>query len=155
MATLTFDSPAGMQAWGHQLARLLKTGDVVALVGDLGSGKTTLTQGIAAGWGSKQSANSPTFSLVNEYRSKRGLLTHMDMYRLTARELDVFPLEDYLDSKTVTVIEWADRVQSRLPKDVLQIHFQAPSPTQRQIKIRFPRAWKASQRSAMLKQSHE
>src|SRR4051812_7400937 len=113
MATITFESPETMRAWGRRLARFLEGGDVVALIGNLGSGKTTLTQGIAAGWGSKQAANSPTFALANEYRSKRGLLNHMDMYRLSTRELEAFPLEDYLDSKTVTVIEWADRVQAR------------------------------------------
>src|SRR3954467_6787224 len=115
MATLTsrikksvfavFPTPEAMQAWGRRLARVLKPGDVVALVGDLGAGKTTLVQGIAAGWGYRRRANSPTFALVNEYRSSRGPLLHMDMYRLSPVELQGFPLEEYLGPEAVCVIE--------------------------------------------------
>src|SRR5262245_43719909 len=123
MATLIFETPEAMQAWGDRLARFLEGGDVVALIGDLGSGRTTLTQGIDGGWGARQRANSPTFALVNEYKSRRGILQHMDLYRLSPQELESFPLEDYLDKKSATVIEWADRAQSRWPKNVLQIHF--------------------------------
>src|SRR5882672_4987994 len=104
MVSHTFKTPEATQAWGKQLARLLKGGDVLALVGDLGSGKTTLVQGIAEGWGYKRRANSPTFALVNEYTSRRGPLLHMDMYRLTPGELSTFPLEDYLDNDTVCLI---------------------------------------------------
>lgn len=155
MATLIFETPEGMQRWGRRLARLLDKGDVVALVGELGSGKTTLTQGVAAGWGYKQRANSPTFGLVNEYHSARGRLQHMDMYRLSEKELDAFPLEDYLTPDSVTLIEWADRVRSRWPKGTLTLCFRSPTPLTRQIEILFPRAWDRAKRTALLLDQHE
>jgi tRNA threonylcarbamoyladenosine biosynthesis protein TsaE len=132
-----------MQTWGRELARVLKTGDVVALIGDLGAGKTTLVQGIAAGWGYTRRANSPTFALVNEYHSPRGLLLHMDMYRLSAKELTAFPLEDYLDSHAACVIEWADRVHARWPKETLEIRIKTLNPMTREIEFYHPStAWK-------------
>jgi tRNA threonylcarbamoyladenosine biosynthesis protein TsaE len=143
MATLTFNSPEDLQAWGRKLAKALKTGDVVALVGDLGAGKTTLVQGIAAGWGYTRRANSPTFSLVNEYYSPRGLLLHMDMYRLTPKELAGFPLEEYLEPHTLSLIEWADRVQSRWPSDTLEVRIQIKNPQTREISFpSVPASWR-------------
>jgi len=105
---------------GMRLGALLHLGDLVCLVGDLGSGKTTLVQGIAAGWGSLDQATSPTFVLVNVYRkpgSQR--LYHMDAYRMNgaaeAEDLDIFSM---LDSGPL-VVEWAERVQAALPPDGL------------------------------------
>jgi len=135
MVSLIFNTSEATQAWGNQLAHILKGGDVLALVGDLGSGKTTLVQGIAAGWGYKRRANSPTFALVNEYASRRGPLLHMDMYRLSRDELGAFPLEDYLDRNTVCLIEWADRIQPRWPAETLEIHLQTLSSVTRRVKI--------------------
>src|SRR4051812_38395220 len=141
MVTLT--SPEAMQNWGRDLARILKPGDVVALIGDLGAGKTTLVQGIAVGWGYTRRANSPTFSLVNEYPSPRGLLLHMDMYRLTPRELGAFPLEDYLEPHSACLIEWADRVHDRWPSDALEIQLKVLNPTTRRLDVVAPSAaWK-------------
>ncbi len=154
MATLIFDRPETMQEWGKRLAKFLDPGDVVALIGDLGSGKTTLTQGVAVGWGSTRRANSPTFGLVNEYHSRRGILQHMDMYRLSEKELENFPLEDYLSDQNVTLIEWADRVRARWPKETLQISFHAPTPDTRQVDIRFPRSWDRAKRTALLLGQH-
>ncbi len=114
MASHIFKSPQEMRAWGRSFAKKLRVGDVVALVGELGSGKTTLVQSIAAAWGYKRGANSPTFSLANEYQTPRGMIYHMDMYRLSKGELAIFPLEDYLD-QGLCLIEWADRVRDRLP----------------------------------------
>ena len=131
-------SPQAMQEWGKRLARLLKPGDVIALIGELGSGKTTLVQGIAAGWGYVRRANSPTFALVNEYPSKRGPLLHMDMYRLSENELEAFPLEDYIDPHTTCLIEWADRIQSRWPAGTLTIHLTTLGPETRQLDVTAP-----------------
>src|SRR5580693_6788060 len=114
LRTSVFNSPAEMQAWGKDFARELKVGDVVALVGELGAGKTTLVQSIAAAWGYKRGAVSPTFSLANEYETPRGMIYHLDMYRLSPGELVAFPLEDYL-AQGLCLIEWADRVHDRLP----------------------------------------
>src|SRR5687768_8164717 len=83
----TFESADALRAWGHSFGKLLEAGDIVALIGPLGAGKTTLVQGIARGRGYKRGANSPTFALANEYRTPKGNVYHMDMYRLTLPEL--------------------------------------------------------------------
>ena len=105
---------------GIRLGGLLHLGDMVCLVGELGSGKTTLVQGIAAGWGSLDQATSPTFVLVNVYRrpgSQR--LYHMDAYRMNgASEAEDLDITAMLESGPL-VIEWAERVQTALPTEGL------------------------------------
>jgi len=118
--TVVLHSPDSLRCWGRNFAKTLHRGNVVALMGPMGVGKTTLAQGIAEGWGCRTRATSPTFALTNEYRSKRGFLFHMDMYRLSKRELKTFPLEDYL-GEGVCVIEWADRIRDRWPERTLEI----------------------------------
>ena len=131
-----------MQAWGRQLSKFLKPGDVLALVGPLGAGKTTLAQGIAEGWGYQRGANSPTFALANEYKTPRGNVYHMDMYRLTDRELAQFPLEEYW-GQGLCVIEWADRIRHRWPAGSLEIVLSLKGPSERVLTIRYPSAqWK-------------
>lgn len=109
---------------GMRLGSLLSAGDVVHLIGDLGSGKTTFVQGVARGWGSLDAASSPTFVLVNVYRradSKR--LYHLDAFRLSgpqeAADLDL----DMLIASGPLVVEWAERIRSALPEQRLRIHF--------------------------------
>ncbi len=135
--TSTLKSPAELQAWGRRLAKLLKPGDIVALVGDLGAGKTMLVQSIAKAWGYKRGASSPTFALANEYETPRGTIYHMDMYRLTPPELATFPLEEYLN-QGLCLIEWADRVQDRLPKTCWKIRFSIPAPDRRVLRLSKP-----------------
>jgi tRNA threonylcarbamoyladenosine biosynthesis protein TsaE len=119
---------------GMRLGTLLQSGDLVGLVGDLGSGKTTLVQGIAAGWGSLDPVTSPTFVLVNVYRRPDGLrLYHLDAYRLTgvdeAIDLD---LEAMLDQGPM-LVEWAERVQDALPGEGLWVHLNYVDETQRDM----------------------
>jgi tRNA threonylcarbamoyladenosine biosynthesis protein TsaE len=119
---------------GMRLGALLKPGDMVALVGDLGSGKTTLVQGIAAGWGSLDTVSSPTFVIVNVYRHTGGLrLFHMDAYRLNgsneALDLD---LESMLDQGPM-IVEWAERVQSVLPDQGLWVQLNYIDDVQRDL----------------------
>jgi tRNA threonylcarbamoyladenosine biosynthesis protein TsaE len=119
---------------GMRLGALLKPGDIVALVGDLGSGKTTLVQGIAAGWGTFDQVSSPTFVLVNVYRQTDGLrLFHLDAYRLScaaeALELD---LDAMLDQGPM-VVEWAERVQEVLPEQGLWVHLNYIDDVQRDL----------------------
>jgi tRNA threonylcarbamoyladenosine biosynthesis protein TsaE len=97
-------------AAGRALARLLRGGDAVALVGDLGAGKTTLVSGLVAELGAG-TASSPTFSLVNEYPGGRLLVWHVDLYRLEREaELVELGLDDVLDDQRgVTLVEWADK----------------------------------------------
>jgi tRNA threonylcarbamoyladenosine biosynthesis protein TsaE len=115
-------SPEQTRRVGMRLGGVLQTGDVIGLVGDLGSGKTTLMQGVASGWGSLDPVSSPTFVLVNVYRHPEGSrLFHLDAYRLSspaeAEDLDVIAM---LDAGPL-VVEWADRIQKVLPLDHLQV----------------------------------
>lgn len=117
-----------------RLGKLLGTGDVVGLEGELGSGKTTLVQGIAAGWGSLDQVSSPTFVLVNMYRRPDGMrLHHLDAYRLAnvqeAVELDI----DHMLCHGPLVIEWAERVKEALPLASIWIHLNWVDETQRDL----------------------
>lgn len=107
---------------GMRLGALLAVGDVVGLAGDLGSGKTTLVQGLAAGWGSLDPVSSPTFVLINLYRRPEGnCLYHLDAYRLnSAAEAEELDLEVMLESGPL-VIEWADRIREALPRERLWV----------------------------------
>jgi tRNA threonylcarbamoyladenosine biosynthesis protein TsaE len=129
-----FKTPEATHAWANEFSASLKVGDVLALIGPLGAGKTTLVQGLAAGWKARTPVTSPTFSLVNEYASPRGPMYHMDMYRLSSKEARLFPLEDYLDTG-LCVIEWADRVSERLPRGTRVLTLSAPSTTTRALKL--------------------
>jgi tRNA threonylcarbamoyladenosine biosynthesis protein TsaE len=107
---------------GMRLGALLHTGDLIGLVGDLGSGKTTLVQGIAAGWGSLDLASSPSFVLINLYRRPDGMrLYHLDAYRLSgAAEAIDLDLDNLLDQGPL-VVEWAERVRSALTEECLWV----------------------------------
>ena len=93
---------------GVRLGALLKTGDVIYLIGDLGSGKTTFVQGLARGWGAVDPVSSPTFVLVNQYRRLTGgLMHHLDAYRIaTSGEAEDLDITTMLD-EGVLVVEWA------------------------------------------------
>jgi len=103
------------EALGLKLAAELEPGDVLALTGDLGAGKTTLTRSIARGLGVKGAISSPTFTIVHEYDDGRLPLYHFDVYRVSdSDELFELGFEDYLDGKGVCVIEWADLLEEGL-----------------------------------------
>ena len=102
------------------LARSIEAGDVIALIGDLGTGKTAMTKYIAKALGIKDNINSQTFNIIKEYHSGRLPLYHYDVYRLgNADELLDIGGDDYFDGDGVCVIEWADIVLSVLPEDAL------------------------------------
>lgn len=106
---------------GKALGEHAKDGTVIALVGDLGAGKTTLTQGIAQGLGVSQHVVSPTFTLVQEYEGRLPLF-HCDPYRLERPEdLLGFGFEEYFERKGVVVAEWANKISELLPDDLLAI----------------------------------
>jgi len=108
--------------FGLQLANHLKPGSVVALTGDLGTGKTTLTQYLALGLGIGQRVTSPTFTIIKEYHEGKLPLYHFDVYRIQEEELWELGYEEYIDGKGVTVIEWADKIWEHLPKEAIRIH---------------------------------
>ena len=120
-------SPEQTRRAGMRLGKLLQPGDVVGLIGDLGAGKTTLVQGIVAGWGSLDQANSPTFVLVNLYRHPNGgRLYHLDTYRLSgAAEAEDLDLDTLIESGPL-VVEWADRIEAALPRERLWVKLQMP-----------------------------
>lgn len=102
---------------GEHLANRLQPGDVVALYGDLGSGKTRLVKGISRGLGVSEAVTSPTFVVVNEHPGGRMPLFHFDFYRIrTIAELDEIGFDEYLDRSGICVVEWADLVRQRLPE---------------------------------------
>ena len=127
-------SPEQTRRLGMRLGVLLQTGDVVCLQGELGAGKTTFVQGLAAGWGSLDDVSSPTFILVNVYRrANGGQLFHFDTYRiesaLEAEELDL----DAMFSAGPLVIEWPERMVGVLPAERLWIRLEHVDEDRRQF----------------------
>lgn len=108
----------------RQFAAELKPGDVVCLEGDLGAGKTTFTQGLAAFLGAKRAVTSPTFCLVVEHPTDRFLLVHMDLYRLhDADDVLTIGWEDYLARGAVLFVEWPDRAGDLVPATARHVVF--------------------------------
>ena len=104
--------------FGRRLGESLSAGDVVAMVGDLGTGKTTLTGYIARGLGIKETVSSPTFTIIKEYNSGRLPLYHFDVYRIgDPEELFNIGADEYFDGDGVCVVEWADMVSEELPEN--------------------------------------
>lgn len=136
--TLTSNSPEETRKLGMRLGKLAQPGDVFLLTGELGAGKTCLTQGIAWGIGIEEYALSPTFVIMRELRPpKKGLiLYHIDLYRLDKIEesLDL-GLDDYFYGNGVCVVEWADRAPAVLPKDRLLIKIDYLSDTGRRFRL--------------------
>ncbi len=129
-------SPEQTQELGRHLGELAQAGDVFLLTGNLGSGKTCLTQGIAWGLGVKEYAFSPSFVLIREY-SGRLPLYHIDFYRLDRiEEIAALGLEDYLSGKGVCVVEWADKGMSLMPRERLLIDLSYLSDTERSIHLK-------------------
>lgn len=115
-------SPQQTKRVGIRIGALIKPGDVLCLEGDLGSGKTTLVQGIAQGWGTADLVTSPTYVIVNEYLHPSGLkLFHLDAYRIQGDfEAEILDI-DLLMQRGVLVIEWAERIKNILPPEHLWI----------------------------------
>ncbi|MCL2719233.1 MAG: tRNA (adenosine(37)-N6)-threonylcarbamoyltransferase complex ATPase subunit type 1 TsaE [Lachnospiraceae bacterium] len=107
---------------GKMIGEGAKSGDVIALTGDLGCGKTVLTQGIAAGLGINEVVNSPTFVILQEYESGRLPFYHFDVYRISdVREMDETGYHEYVYGDGVALIEWANLIEEILPAEYMQI----------------------------------
>ena len=134
MATFTSNSVAETIAFAREWARTLRPNDIVALVGDLGAGKTHFVKGLLQGLESAEEATSPTFTLVHEYRRGRLPLFHFDFYRLKERsEVDKIGFDEYLEEGGITVIEWADRFPQALPARTRWLRLETSGETQRVI----------------------
>ena len=129
-------SPAQTKRFAAKLARALEPGDVLALTGEIGSGKTTFVQGLAGGLEVPEGVvASPSFVLVREYQGRMPIF-HADLFRLKKLpEAATVGLEEYYDSKGVTVIEWANRIPGVLPEEFLEIRFTPADQTTRKISI--------------------
>lgn len=110
-----------------KLAARLRGGEIIALVGDLGAGKTTFTQSLARALGVKQTVNSPTFVVLKLYQARRRAiknLVHIDVYRLDGvRDLAAIGWADFQDKNSVIVIEWADKAAALLPPSTIWLKF--------------------------------
>ncbi|MGE8081228.1 tRNA (adenosine(37)-N6)-threonylcarbamoyltransferase complex ATPase subunit type 1 TsaE [Peribacillus loiseleuriae] len=113
------------------LAEKLNAGDVLALEGDLGAGKTAFTKGLAKGLGIKRNVNSPTFTIIKEYMGRLPLY-HMDVYRVSEEEEDL-GFDEYFEGEGVTVVEWAHLIQEQLPEEMLTIQIFRLGDSERRI----------------------
>ena len=130
-------SPEQTRRVGVRLGGALQAGDVICLQGELGAGKTTFVQGVAEGWGSRDSVSSPTFIIVNVYRGVgEKQLFHMDAYRLDstseAEELDL----DSMLSRGPLIIEWPERMERLIPRQRLLIQFEYMNQEEREMKFK-------------------
>ena len=126
-------SPEETHAIGRIVGEHAAEGDVVLLTGELGTGKTCLTQGILHGLGSDDLARSPTFVLIAEHRGRMPLY-HMDLYRVgSIEQAEVLGIEEYLEGDGLTVVEWADNVPGIFPDDSLRIHIELASECERRL----------------------
>jgi len=124
MATTILPTPEDTVAFGRAISGTLEAGAVLALCGELGSGKTHFVKGLAEGLDAGSEATSPTFTLIHEYRGGRLLLYHVDWYRLdNAAELAAIGFDDCLAGNGVVVVEWADKFPEALPHDTRWLRF--------------------------------
>jgi tRNA threonylcarbamoyladenosine biosynthesis protein TsaE len=136
MKTYTLEE---LKEFGKEFSVRLKSGSVVALTGDLGAGKTTLSQSIAAGLGVTEEVTSPTFTIICEYTSGRLPLYHFDLYRLeTEEELENLGVDEYFYGRGICLVEWADKVPEALPEDAIwvNIEYDDAQPDKRKITIK-------------------
>ena len=124
------------ESFGYAIGGLLRGGDVLALIGELGVGKTTLVRGIAAGLGIPSvSVTSPTFLLIQEYQGRLPVI-HIDLYRLQRpEEIESIGLSDYFTDEVAVAIEWADRFPQLLPDDRLEVRLTHRSRTTRTVRV--------------------
>jgi tRNA threonylcarbamoyladenosine biosynthesis protein TsaE len=126
MATYRTDSAGSTQQLAHAIAALVRPGDLILLVGEMGAGKTAFAQGFAVGLGVADQVTSPTFTLVRHYEG-RIPMHHVDVYRLdTMAEVADLGLGELLDGDGVTLIEWGDAIRAALPADHLEISLAFP-----------------------------
>ena len=132
------NSPEETIKFAERIGKKLKGGDVIAYIGGLGAGKTTFTRGLSIGLGIGDMVTSPTFALVNEYRSDKSdkTLCHFDMYRITSSfDLETTGFYDYLDDNNILAVEWSENISDSLPDNTIYIKITRLSEEKREIEI--------------------
>ena len=135
MGSVITNSPAETEAVGAALAARLKGGDVVALYGGLGMGKTAFVRGLAAGMKLNAEVSSPTFALVHDYGGNQSLI-HFDMYRVSGWD-DLYSTGffDYLDAGAIIAVEWSENIEAALPEHTLRVKIEKLDENRRRIEI--------------------
>ena len=137
MVTFISNSPAETEAIGRRFAKDAQVGSVLALEGELGSGKTLFTKGLVAGLGSNAAVTSPTFTIIHEYPGGRLPIYHFDFFRLEDRQsVARLGLDNYFFGDGVSVIEWADRFPELIPEKARWILFEIQSENTRAINVK-------------------
>ncbi|PLS08946.1 tRNA (adenosine(37)-N6)-threonylcarbamoyltransferase complex ATPase subunit type 1 TsaE [Neobacillus cucumis] len=131
---LTTTNDGETSQFAQRLAEFLQPGDVIALEGDLGAGKTTFTKGLAKGLEVKKTVNSPTFTIIKEYKGRLPLY-HMDVYRVADTYEDL-GFDEYFEGDGVTVVEWAHLIGEQLPEELLTIYLYHNGQDQRRIVLK-------------------
>jgi tRNA threonylcarbamoyladenosine biosynthesis protein TsaE len=138
--TVTTTSPGQTIDLGRSFASRLHPGDVVAILGDLGTGKTRFVMGVCDALGASGHVASPTFTLINEYPAPFGSVVHVDMYRIGSRaELRELGIEEYFDARHVCLIEWAESILDLLPSEHYQVEI-AHGVTEHERTVRISRS---------------
>lgn len=119
----------------YALSGLFQAGTVVALDGDLGAGKTTFSKSVGAALGVREMINSPTFTLIKEYKGERLPFYHMDVYRITLEEAEEIGLDEYFYGEGVTLVEWASLIEDILPQERLEIYIETAGCEERLFRI--------------------
>lgn len=133
--TLRMNDEQDTESLALVLASLCEKGTVIALDGDLGAGKTRLSQAIARGLGVQGIVNSPTFTIIKEYEGDRLPLYHMDVYRINLHEAAELGLEEYWEGDGVSIVEWASIIAELLPVERLHIRIETAGNTSRIVHI--------------------
>ncbi len=136
MSTFVSHSVKETEEYGEKLACELRAGDVVALFGGMGMGKTQLVRGMARGMGLSATVSSPTFALVHDYGGQPPLV-HFDMYRVNGWE-DLYSTGffDYVDMGAILIVEWSENIEQALPEDAIRLYFTRVDDTTREIERR-------------------
>ena len=140
--TFTTASEVETQTLARSLAKRLRGGEVLCLMGPLGSGKTCFVQGLAAGLGFKGRVTSPTYTLARKYKGWRLNLHHLDLFRLTPQDLPGIGFEDFLnDPAAACAIEWAEIAGEALPADRLEVRITTVSEQKRRFVVEATGSW--------------
>ena len=142
MFCYSFDtrSQTETETLGERFSEVLLPGDVVAMYGDLGAGKTAFTRGVVRGLGCDAAVSSPTFSIVNEYRTPTGVFAHCDMYRIVSED-DLYStgFYDYLDGKGIVFMEWSENVPFAVDADAIRLTISKGEGDERFFRVESPR----------------